>query len=150
MDLHRSYVTAFGITADDLEREQRLPTTQAYGDFLVRTAATADFAEAAAAVLPCMWGYSELGCKLASRGLPSEERYARWITMYAAGEFAELARWCRSVVDAAAFGLPPATMRRVEDAFLTSSQYELAFWEMAWHGQTWEPARPQIPDSAGQ
>lgn len=137
MDLHRSYCDEFGIAAADLEREQRLPTTQAYGNFLVRTAATADFAEAAAAVLPCMWGYSELGRELARRGVPNEERYARWIAMYATAEFAGLARWCRGVVDAAAAGLPTAAMRRVEVAFITSSQYELAFWEMAWRGESW-------------
>jgi thiaminase (transcriptional activator TenA) len=37
------------------------PVTQAYTDFLIRTAATQDFAELAAALLPCMCAFSELG-----------------------------------------------------------------------------------------
>jgi thiaminase (transcriptional activator TenA) len=137
MELHRSYVDEFGITAEDLAQEPMLPTTQAYANFLVRTAATADFVELAAAVLPCMWGYSELGRALAEQGLPAEERYARWIALYAAEEFAQLAQWCRAIVDAAAAGLSDAALRRVEDAFLTSSRYELAFWHMAWTGESW-------------
>ncbi|MBA2596016.1 MAG: thiaminase II [Chloroflexia bacterium] len=139
MDLHRSYVAEFGIMAADLEREAMLPTTQAYTDFLLRTAATADFAEIVAAILPCMWGYSDLGRALARQGFPADERYARWITMYAADEFATLAQWCRDVLDTAAEHLSPAARHRVETAFMISSRYELAFWEMAWRGENWMP-----------
>ncbi len=137
MDLHRSYVSEFGITVADLEAEEMLPTTRAYADFLLRTAATADFAEVVAAVLPCMWGYSELGRTLASQGLPAEDRYARWITMYADDAFATLAEWCRAALDAAAERLSPAARRRVDAAFITSRRYELAFWDMAWRGERW-------------
>ncbi len=139
MDLHRSYVAEFGITAADLEREEMLPTTRAYTDFLLRTAAAADFAEVVAAILPCMWGYSDLGQTLARQGLPAEERYARWITTYAADEFATLAHWCRTVLDTAAERLSSAARRRVETSFMISSRYELAFWEMAWRGENWMP-----------
>jgi thiaminase (transcriptional activator TenA) len=137
MNLHRSYVAEFGITAADLERERKAPTTQGYTDFLLRVAATGDVAELAAALLPCMWGYSEIGRELARRGLPDEERYARWIEVYAAAEFADLASWCRELVDRVAAGLTGDAWRRVEEAFVTSSRYELAFWEMAWRGETW-------------
>ena len=80
----------------------------AYTDFLLRTAATADFAEVLAALLPCMWGYSELGRALAAAGLPAEPRYRRWIKTYADPEFAALAAWCAALLDRAADGLPAA------------------------------------------
>ena len=137
MDLHRSYVAEFGITVADLEGERKAPTTQGYTDFLLRTAATGDFPELAAALLPCMWGYSELGLELVRRGLPTEERYARWIGVYADEAFAALAGWCRELVDRVCAGLPEDAWLRVAEAFLTSSRYELAFWEMAWHGEAW-------------
>ena len=140
MDLHRSYVAEFGITVADLERERKAPTTQGYTDFLLRTAATGDFPEVAAALLPCMWGYSELGIELARRGLPAEERFARWIRVYADEAFAALADWCRDLVDRVCAGLPGEAWRRVEEAFVTSSRYELAFWEMAWRGESWPDA----------
>lgn len=39
--------------------------------------------------------------------------------------------------DAGCEGLPEAAMRRAEEAFITSSRWELAFWEMAWTGEKW-------------
>jgi thiaminase/transcriptional activator TenA len=137
MELHRSYARQFGIAPEELEREEMAPTTRAYTDFLLRVAATGDFAELAAALLPCMWGFSEIGCALAARGLPPEPRYARWVEMYADPEFAALAEWCRELVDRLAEQASPETRRRMEQAFLTSSRYELAFWQMAWEQERW-------------
>jgi thiaminase len=95
MDLHRAYAADWGISRGELERERPHPATRAYTDFLLRTAALGDFSELVAALLPCMWGYSELGQRLAQDRRPAEERYARWIEMYSGEEFAKLARWCR-------------------------------------------------------
>jgi thiaminase (transcriptional activator TenA) len=137
MDLHRAYASELGIAPAALEREPMAPTTRAYTDFLVRVAATGDFAELAAALLPCMWGFSEIGQRLAAQGLPAEPRYAKWVRMYADPEFATLAAWCRELVDRLAAGADDATRRRMEESFLTSSRYEYLFWEMAWRLETW-------------
>ena len=51
MDLHRAYAADLGIAPAALEREPMAPTTRAYTDFLVRVAATGDFAELAATPL---------------------------------------------------------------------------------------------------
>jgi thiaminase/transcriptional activator TenA len=137
MDLHRSYVSEFGITEADLAAEPMAPTTRAYTDFLLRTAALGDFPELVAALLPCMWGFSEVGRRLAAGPLPADARYARWIEMYAAPEFAALADWCRALLDRVATELPAEASSRVESAFLTSSRYEYLFWEMAERGERW-------------
>jgi thiaminase/transcriptional activator TenA len=57
--------------------------------------------------------------------------------MYSSQEFAQVAQWCRELMDDAGASLQSAAERRVEDAFLTSSRYELAFWEMAWTLEAW-------------
>jgi thiaminase/transcriptional activator TenA len=137
MDLHRSYVAGFGITVADLERETKAPTTQGYTDFLLRTATTGDYAELLGAVLPCLWGYNEIGLRLAEGGMPGDARYRAWIGMYASDEFTRLATWGRELTDAACAGLPEPALRRAEGAFVTSSRWELAFWEMAWTGERW-------------
>ena len=137
MDLHRAYAAEFGISAAELEREPMGPTTRAYTDFLLRVAATGDFAELAAALLPCMWGFSEIGRALKAAGLPAEPRYAKWIEMYADPDFAALAEWCRDLVDRLAEGAPEAQRRRMEQAFLTSSRYEHLFWEAAETLERW-------------
>jgi thiaminase/transcriptional activator TenA len=137
MDLHRSYCAELGITVADLEAETMVPTTRAYTDFLVRTAATGDFAELVAVLLPCMWGYHEVACTLAARGPSPEPLYARWVDMYVSADFAALAVWCRSLTDRLADGLSSAALDRMSDAFVTSSRYELAFWQMAWDREDW-------------
>jgi thiaminase (transcriptional activator TenA) len=137
MDLHRAYAAELGITLAALEREPMAPTTRAYTDFLVRVAATGEFAELAAALLPCMWGFAEIGQVLAARGLPAEPRYAKWVRMYADPEFAALAGWCRGLVDRLACGADDAARSRMEETFLTSSRYEYLFWEMAWSLESW-------------
>ncbi|MCC7105122.1 MAG: thiaminase II [Chloroflexi bacterium] len=134
MALHRAYASAFDIQPSELEHEPLAAENAAYADFLLRTAALADFAELLAALLPCMWAYSEIGLRLAERPRPSEERLARWIDMYADSRFAALARWCRDLLDGAAEGAGSAELVRLEAAFLTSSRHELAFWNMAWRG----------------
>ena len=131
MDLHRAFCAELGITPEELEAEPMAPTTRAYTDFLVRTAAQGDFAEAAAALLPCMWGYSEIGIRLAEGGRPADPRLAAWIDQYASEEFAALAAWCREVVDRAGEDLGARGRAAMARAFVASSRYELAFWQMA-------------------
>ena len=132
MQLHRDYAAQWGISDAQLEQEQPQAATSAYADFLLRTAALGDFSELIAALLPCMWGYSELGQRLADKPDPAEERYAGWIEMYSGQEFAQLASWCREVCDEAADGAGEAGRKRMQDAFLSSSSHELEFWEQAW------------------
>jgi thiaminase/transcriptional activator TenA len=137
MNLHRRLAADLGISTADLEAVEPSPTTQGYTDFLVRTATTGDFAELAAALLPCMWGFSEIGQRLAARPRPADPQYAAWIESYADPEFAKLADWCRALVDRLAEAAPPRTRARMTRAFLTSSRYELLFWSSAWAGDSW-------------
>jgi thiaminase (transcriptional activator TenA) len=137
MELHRAFARDFGITEAQLEAEVPAPATQAYTDFLVRTAALGDLGELAAALLPCMWGYAEVGQRLAAAGTPADERYRRWIEMYASAEFEELAEWCRGLVDRLGAAAGDAGRERMTRAFVTCSRYELAFWEMGWTLERW-------------
>ncbi len=129
MDLHRSFAAEFGISPAELEAEEPAQVTRAYTDFLLRVAALGDGAELHAALLPCMWGFAEIGRRLAEQGRPADPRCARWIDAYADPDFQALAGWSRELVDRAAEGTGPAGRERMREAFLTSSRYELAFWD---------------------
>jgi thiaminase/transcriptional activator TenA len=135
MELHRAYAAEWGISPEALEAERPGPTTRAYTNFLLRTGALGDYGELIAALLPCMWGYSELGRHLALAPRPSEERCARWIDMYASEEFAELAGWCRAACESVAADTGDAGRDRMRDAFVTCSRYELEFWDAAWRAK---------------
>lgn len=137
MSLHREYAARFGISEAELEAEAMWPTTRAYTDFLVRTAADGDMADLLAAVLPCAWGYAWIGARLAERGRPSDRRYADWIEQYASDEFREAAEWLREELERVAAGAGPEKRARLVALFELSSRYELRFWEMCWSGETW-------------
>jgi thiaminase (transcriptional activator TenA) len=130
LSLHRAYAAGFGLTEQDLETATKSRTCAAYTDFLLRTAATGDFAETIAALLPCMWGYSELGRAIAAEGPPTEPRYRQWVETYADPEFAGLAAWCAALLDRVGAGLPPERVAACERAFATSLDHELAFWDV--------------------
>jgi thiaminase/transcriptional activator TenA len=144
MELHRSYAAVWGISAAELEAEQPTATTRAYTDFLLRTATLANYGELAAAVLPCMWGYYELATGLVGRGRPDNELYARWIDQYAGAEFGELTAWCKALTNAAA---EAGDHRRMTEAFLISSRYELAFWSASWREEA-PLNQPETPAGA--
>ena len=77
MELHREYAARFDLSAADLEAEPMWPTTRAYTDFLVRTAADGDMLDLLAALLPCAWGYVYLARKLAEKPQPDRPEVRR-------------------------------------------------------------------------
>lgn len=137
MELHRAYAARFGISEAELEAEPMWPTTRAYTDFLVRTAADGDMADLLAALLPCAWGYVVIGRALAAQEPPQDPRYADWIAQYASDEFAGAAEWLRSELDRVAAGASDEKAARLREIFLLSSRYELRFWDMCWDGESW-------------
>ncbi len=142
MALHRRLAADLGITEADLGAVRPDPSVRSYTDFLLRTATLGDAAELAAALLPCMWGFSELGLRLASDGLPEEPFCRAWIQSYADPTFAAQAQWCRGLVDRLAADCGSPARARMRDAFLTSSRHELAFWDMAWDIDDLTPLNP--------
>ncbi len=138
MSLHVSFCADFGITEDELKATAPSPTTHAYTRHLVQTGYSGSVGEIAASILPCSWGYCEIGQMLADRGAPaSQPLYARWIEMYSSPEFAALADWLRAFIDRAALSAGKRELKNMQDAFLISSQYEYMFWDAAYHLEEW-------------
>jgi len=149
MGLHREYAARFGLSPGDLEEEPMWPTTRAYTDFLVRTAADGDMLDLLAALLPCAWGYVEVARALAQGQAPGDQRYQDWIIQYASQEFADAADWLRDELDRLAQGIPEEKKGRLEEIFLVSSRYEWQFWEMCWTGESWAPDQEPSQEGTG-
>ena len=137
MALHLSYAARFGITAGQLEAEPMWPTTRAYTDFLLRTAADGDLADLMAALLPCAWGYVYIAAQMVRRPAPADQRYAEWIAQYASAEYAEFSEWLKAEMNRLTEGALPAKRARLTELFVLSSRYEWQFWQMCWHGERW-------------
>jgi thiaminase/transcriptional activator TenA len=105
---------------------------------MIQTGFSGSAGEIATVILPCAWGYCEIGQMLADRGAPeSQPLYARWIEMYNSPEFEELAAWLRSFVDRIAKDAGEEELARMKRAFMISSQYEYMFWDAAYRLEAW-------------
>lgn len=138
MELHRAYAARFGITDADLEAVELAPTARAYTRHLLEVAYSDGLAEIAAGLMPCQWGYAEIGSRLAREGDVSEANpYAEWIHTYASEDFQSLAAWLCGLVDRLAEDLGPSSKQGLKRIFVTSSRYEYLFWDMAYRQETW-------------
>ena len=139
MALHRSYCKEFGISAQELEATEPAPTTLAYTSFLLKTAYHGSVGELAASLLPCQWGYWEIGDHLLKKGLPtSAPLYAQWIEMYTSEEFAGLAHHIREMTDRIGADAGVVELAAMRQAYTNSVRLEHRFWDMAYSLERWE------------
>ena len=138
MALHRSYCQEFGINAQELEATVAAPSTVAYTSFLLKTAHQGSFGELVASLLPCQWGYWEIGDHLLRQGLPQNAAlYAKWIEMYTSGEFAALAHHIREMAGRIGDEAGASELAAMGQAYLTSVRLERQFWDMAYNLEGW-------------
>jgi thiaminase/transcriptional activator TenA len=138
MALHRDFAAQFGISVADLEATRAAPSTRSYTQHLLTTAYAGSLTDITAALLPCMWDYSDIGQRLAAQGVPaSQPLYAEWIRMYATPEFGALATWLRALLDRLARHAALAEQDRLTRLFIDSCRYEYLFWDMAYRQETW-------------
>ncbi len=138
MDLHRGYCEKFGISPAEMETAPVAPTTHAYTRHILHIAQVGTLADVIAGVLPCQWGYAEIGTTLAEQGGSPEPLYQEWIDMYASPEFLALGEWLRNLLNDITTESSSAEKERLQKNFLLSSRYEYLFWEMAWTEQAWQ------------
>ena len=138
MSLHRSYCASFGISEEELEATEAAPTTVAYTSYLLHVAGRGTFSEVVCAMLPCQWGYAEIGHRLKEQGSPAQAPlYAQWIEMYADPDFQRLSGWARSLADRLAEQAGEQERHRMAEAYATATRYEYLFWDTAYRQETW-------------
>jgi len=138
MALHRNYCAGFGITPEELEATQAAPSTVAYTSFLLKTAHQGSFGELAASLLPCQWGYWEIGEHLAGKGMPTNAPlYSAWIEMYSSDEFRDWASYLRRLTGRLGDEAGAPERVAMETAYVTSLRLEYQFWDMAYNLEEW-------------
>ena len=146
MALHVGFCADFGISERELLDTKPSPTTWAYTRHMMNTAHAGSVGEAAAVILPCSWGYAEIGRKLYAEGVPKNQPlYARWIETYNDPDFEALAIWLRGFIDRYAARAGDADRAAMRRAFEVSSRYEFMFWDAAWRMEDWQPESPESP-----
>jgi thiaminase/transcriptional activator TenA len=112
-----------------LDASEATPICAGYTAHLLASAERGNLLVTLAAILPCQWGYREIGRALASAGLPDDARYAAWINEYASDEYSALVDWALQRFDAAASGASADERELARAAFRESSEWERRFWE---------------------
>ena len=107
------------------------PTTYAYTRHLLATCALGGCAEGLTAVLPCQWSYGELARPLMAHP-PDDPIYADWIGMFGSDEYDGLVAETTALLDRVAEVEDAGAMAVLAEIFERSTQYEVAFWDMAY------------------
>lgn len=135
-ELHRGFLSDFGMTQSDVEATRLAPTCRAYTSYLLAVCHGASFPQALGAVLPCYWIYREVGASLLEHGSP-DPRYQRWIDTYGGDEFAAIVDQVLALTDRVGGTIPDDERARVRDHFVTTSRYEYMFWDMGYRQERW-------------
>lgn len=135
-DLHAGLLAELDLTPRDVDAIGAGPTTTAYMSYLLAVSATASYAEAVSAVLPCYWIYREVGHELASRSSP-DPLYRRWIETYGSAEFDAIVDSVLVATDALGDQVGPTERQRCLEHFAVTARYEWMFWDAAWNDLSW-------------
>ncbi len=132
--LHRRLLELVGVSPEEAQRVEPSPTNLAYTNHLLATAFAQGLGPTAAALLPCPWIYNHLGDVL---GEVNHQVYGEWVAFYHQGSLEESVRTWRHLVDRTADEVGPQQRELMRRAFLTSSRYELMFWDRAYSQEAW-------------
>jgi thiaminase/transcriptional activator TenA len=134
-DLFMRAFDEFGVTEEEYSHASALPTTQALGDFLVRTGLEGSFDDIATILYVTEGTYLDWGTRLIEAGKkPDNPIYREWIELHGPAVLGDLVEWLGDHLD----GVDLAGREdRIERIFLTALRYEHLFWEMAYNGEEW-------------
>lgn len=137
------FIDAFrtlGVPEVEYSGAEALPTTAAFGNFLVRLAYEGTFREICTAMLVTEGVYLAWGDRLrdggadpAASGSELGKFYQGWIDLHTEDALGPIVRHLTSVVDRA----EPAEVPRLEVIFERALRFEVAFWDMAYEGEKW-------------
>ncbi len=132
--LHRQLLEQLEVSPELLAGARHAPTCLAYTNHMLATAHQHGLGVTAAALLPCPWTYNDLDQVLGKIDHPI---LGPWADFYLQGMLKNSVAAWRGFVDHAAETAGPAEREAMRRVFLTSSRYELQFWDMAYTLEQW-------------
>lgn len=134
------FVRAFkelGASPEEYAAASASPTTQAFGDFLVRTGLEGTFEDCMTILYVTEGTYLDWGTRFLEAGKnPSSPVYREWIDLHGPDVLGGLVNWMGNHLDNADLS---GRIERIDHIFLTSLRYEYLFWEHPYSGGTLWP-----------
>lgn len=140
MRLHVEMCAAQGVSEAALARTEEAPETLAYTRFVIDAGLSGDLLDLLVALSPCVFGYGEIGARLAHEAASSNP-YAPWIESYAGEDYQQVCREAGALLEAVAdrrIGPAPTGSPRWSDlatTFRTACRLETDFWAMGLGGR---------------
>ena len=136
------FIDAFktlGISESEYLGAESLPTTTAFGNFLVRLAYEGTFREICTAMLATEGVYLAWGDRLRAEHADPEASnselgsfYQGWIDLHTDDALGPIVRYLTSEIDKAS----DAELPRLHAIFEQTLKYEIAFWDMSYKGES--------------
>ena len=114
------------------------PTCELYNSYLSRIVNNESVEVGAAAVLPCLTIYKEVGdFILKTQTNKGSNPYQTWIDTYASEEFELAVKQAINIVNTYALTASPASLAKMQEVFIKTSKLEWMFWDSAYKQETW-------------
>jgi len=134
-DLFQRAFAELGAHDDEHSTTTATPTTQAFGDFIVRVGLEGTFEDILVVLHVTEGTYLDWGTRLIEEGKnPDNTIYREWIQLHGPEVLGDLVAWISKCLDKSSIGSIKA---RTEWLFLTTLRYEYMFWEAAYRGEEW-------------
>lgn len=133
MRLHIETCAAEGITEAELAATVEAPQTLAYTRFVIDAGLAGDVLDLLVTLSPCVFGYGEIGLRLAAARTP-ETAYGAWIDTYSGEDYQTVCRDAGMLLETVVgrrIGPDPRISPRWPDLvrqFRTATELEAAFW----------------------
>ena len=135
--LFRRAFEALGVAENEWRRAEPLPTTTAFGDFLLRTAYEGNFRDICTALYVVEGVYLDWAERLRkARASPGIPVYQEWIDIHTEEALGPFVRFLKGAVDSGPED--EDTRARLERPFETALRYEIRFWDMGYYGESWD------------
>lgn len=134
--VREGFFEQLGITDDELASTPIAPTAYNYVNHMYAELYRGTPQQAIAGLLPCYWLYNQIGQQLVAQGSP-DQLYQRWIETYDSDDYTQSVDQMIALTNEAATQVDAAGRDKMQTAFVRSSAYELAFWQMAMDKQNW-------------
>ena len=136
MQHHVEICAGYGIDEQELFHAVEEPENLAYTRYVLDAGLSGDLIDLLAALAPCIFGYGEIGARLAKHS-SDDNPYTEWIQTYASDAYQQVCAEAGELIDAALarrIGIDftdSPRWERLTERFMTACRLEAGFWSMA-------------------
>ncbi|MCP8615886.1 thiaminase II [Salirhabdus salicampi] len=134
---HNNFCEVAGVKYEDLQGYPLAPTAQHYVSHMLNVSQEGTLGETLAVTLPCPWIYLYVGKRILEEfEIHEDHPFYDWITFYGAQEEPRMNVYLQRL-DEIAEQSTEEEKQKMYDHFMTSSQLEWMFFDMAYRVQDW-------------